>query len=129
MVHIAESEWIIMKELWKKSPLTSREIIDAVADSNNWNAKTIHTLIQRLCKKGAVTAKRRKDTSFYNYYPNVSQKECAISETKHFLKKIYSGSLKNLVSTFVEDDSVSRQEIEELKLLLETLEKEKNDDI
>ncbi len=127
MINIAGSEWIIMKELWKKSPQTSRQIIDNIKDKTSWNSKTVHTLISRLCQKGAVKAIKQEDSPFYDYYSNIDEKECTIYETKNFLKKMYSGSLKNLVSTFVEEGDVSGEDISELRELLEKLEKGKKD--
>lgn len=124
MLHIPASEWIIMKELWKKSPLTSRQIIDNIDDISEWNAKTVHTLISRLCKKGAIIAKKEPGSSFYNYYPAISEEECIREETKSFVNRIFSGSLKNFVSTFVQGENVSKEEISELRHMLEEYEKE-----
>ena len=125
MIRIAESEWIIMKELWKESPLTSRQIIDNISDQTDWNDKTVHTLISRLCKKGAVKSERQKETPFYNYYADISEEECVKEETKNFIQRMYSGSLKNLVSTFAPDESVTKSDIRELRNLLDELEKGK----
>ena len=125
MIRIAESEWIIMVELWNKSPLTSRQIIDSIEDKTDWNDKTAHTLISRLCKKGAVRAEKQKGTPYYDYYANISQEECTREETKNFIQRIYSGSLKNLVSTFAPDESVTKEDIKELRDLLSELEKGK----
>lgn len=123
MIHIPDSEWIIMKELWKQSPLTSRQIIDNIDDVSDWNAKTVHTLISRLCKKGAIIAKKQENSSFYDYYANISEDECVREETKHFIDKMFSGSLKNFVSAFVEEGKVSKEEISELRKILEKYEK------
>ncbi len=123
MIHIAESEWLIMQVLWKKSPLTSRQIIEEIAKKTDWNSKTIHTFIQRLCKKGAIL--KTGEAPHYLYSPAVSEKECAMEETQHFLNRIYHGSLKKLVSTFVESEEISADEIGELKDFLEKLEKER----
>lgn len=123
MVRIAESEWVIMKVLWKESPLTSRQIIDAIDNETDWNAKTIHTLISRLCKKNAIKAVRQDGTVLYNYYANVNEADCVKAETNHLLQRLYGGSLKKLVSTFAEDDSISKTDIKELREYLEKLEK------
>lgn len=125
MINIASSEWIIMKELWKTSPLTSRQIINNIADRTDWNTKTIHTLISRLCKKGAVRAERDEGAYTYLYYANIDEKDCQKNETKSFIDRIYSGSLKNLVSAFVKDNDISDEDISELRKLLDNLEKNK----
>lgn len=122
MVHIAESEWLIMKVLWEESPLSSREIIDRLADSTDWNAKTIHTLIGRLTKKGAIRAEKQEGSAFYRYYANADETECALFESKNFLKRLYAGSLKNMVSAFAENDSLTKEDIKELRNLLDQFE-------
>ena len=122
MVHIAESEWSVMKVLWAESPLSSREIIDRLADSTDWNAKTIHTLIGRLTKKGAIRAEKKEDSAFYLYYAEVDEQECVLFESKNFLQRLYAGSLKNMVSAFAENDHLSKEDIKELRSLLKQYE-------
>ena len=124
MIHIPASEWVIMKELWKDSPLTSRQIIDNIGDSFDWNAKTVHTMISRLCKKGAIIAKKQSGTTFYDYYPAITEEECIREETRSFVNRIFSGSLKNFVSAFVQSGNVSKEEIAELRRMLEKYEKD-----
>ena len=124
MIHIAASEWIIMKELWRESPLTSREIIDRIDNKSEWNAKTVHTLISRLCKKGAVRAEKKDGTPFYNYYASISEKDCAKQEARSFIDRMFSGSVKNFMSAFVQDGNISKEEIKELRQMLEKYEKD-----
>lgn len=38
---ISESEWEVMKLLWNSNPLTSDEIINSLAEKNNWSKQTI----------------------------------------------------------------------------------------
>ncbi|BAH07019.1 BlaI/MecI/CopY family transcriptional regulator [Clostridium kluyveri] len=114
---ISDSEWEIMKVLWKKSPLTSSEIIEILKEYISWNPKTIHTLISRLVKKDAIEVK--KDTPFYLYYPKVSEEECRKTETKSFVKKVYNGSIHLLISNFIKNEKLSEEEIEELRKILD----------
>ena len=114
---ISDSEWEVMKVLWKKSPLTSSEIIGILKEYSSWNPKSIHTLISRLVDKDAIRVK--KDESFYLYCPNVSEEECRRVETKSFIKKVYDGSIHLLISSFVKDEKLSGKEIEELKQILD----------
>lgn len=127
MIHISASEWIIMKELWNKSPMTSREIIDSIDDFTDWNSKTVHTLISRLCKKGAVHAVRDDGAYTYRYYANINEEECIKEETRSFLDRIYEGSIKNMISAFVKHNEISPSEINELRELLDSLGKDEKE--
>lgn len=114
---ISDSEWEVMEVLWKKSPLTSSEIIEILKQYISWNPKTIHTLISRLVKKDAIEVK--KDAPFYLYYPKVSQEECRKIETRSFIKKVYNGSIHLLISNFIKNEKLSDEEIKELKQILD----------
>jgi BlaI family penicillinase repressor len=115
---ISDAEWEIMKIIWKKSPLTSSEIIKELKPISKWKPKTIHTLISRLVEKKALRAEKGI-SPFYLYYPLVNQEECRKIETKSFLKKVYGGSFSLLVANFTKEQKLTPQEIEELKRILE----------
>lgn len=116
MNNISDSEWKIMKVLWRKSPRLGSEIVEELEVNTGWNPKTIHTLIRRLVSKGAVSAK--KENTFYSYYAVVTEADCVKEETKTLLEKCFNGSLNMLISNFIKDEKLSEYEIEELENLL-----------
>jgi BlaI family transcriptional regulator, penicillinase repressor len=114
---ISDAEWLIMKVLWRDSPLTTTKIIEAVSIEANWNPKTIHTLIARLVKKGALGVD--KESGQHKFYPLVNKDECIQEETGSFVRKIYEGSIYNLVANFIHDEKMTAEEMEDLKKLLD----------
>ncbi|MCT8978432.1 BlaI/MecI/CopY family transcriptional regulator [Clostridium sp. CX1] len=113
---ISDAEWQVMKVVWKKTPITSSEIIDGLKQDSLWSSKTIHTLISRLVKKEALGVE--KNSSHYLYYPLVSEEECKREETKSFLQKVYDGSINLLISNFIKEEKLTEEEIEELQSIL-----------
>jgi BlaI family penicillinase repressor len=118
MNNISDSEWKVMKVVWRKSPISGSEIVEELETDTCWNPKTIHTLIRRLVVKGAITAK--KEGTFYSYYAAVSENECVKEETKTFLEKCFNGSFNMLISNFIKDEKLSEEEIEELQVILDS---------
>ncbi len=114
---ISDAEWQVMKVLWNESPLTASQVIDELKKNTTWSPKTIHTLLNRLVEKGALNVD--KDTTPYEYCPRVSQEECMRKETESFLEKVYDGSMKMLLTSFVENERLSPEEIQELRRILE----------
>jgi BlaI family penicillinase repressor len=114
---ISESEWHVMRVLWKKSPLTANEIVKELAGITNWKPKTIKTLITRLTKKGAV--KYEKKGRLYKYRPAVSKDECVHMERRSFVQRVYGGINKPMLASFLEDADLSANDIAELKKILE----------
>jgi BlaI family transcriptional regulator, penicillinase repressor len=120
--NISDSEYVIMQVLWDKNPVSSAEIVSSLKDATGWDPKTIHTFLRRLMSKGIVNA--LKEGSFYKYSPNISRSEYTISETKSFVKKIYDGSISNLIISFVKQEELSKEEVKKLKEILEAAERE-----
>lgn len=114
---ISESEWEIMKIIWKYHPITSQKIIHFLCDKVEWTEPTIKTFINRLVKKGIIGFKRSGRQ--YLYYPLISQKECVKEESKSFLNRVFNGAMGMMISNFLEEAHLSDKEIENLKKILE----------
>lgn len=117
LTRISDAEWQVMRALWKKSPQLANEIAESLGTKIGWNHRTVKTLLSRLVQKGAV--RFEKVDRAYLYHPALDEKACIHAETRSFMKRFYGGALKPLVAAFLEQESLSREEIEELKALLE----------
>ncbi len=114
---ISDSEWEIMKIIWQNPNCTAGEVIDALKDKKEWQPKTVKTLIRRLVDKKALGYEQYKRE--YKYYPLVEERDCVKEESKSFLQRVYRGSLKNMLLNFIEDESLTKEDIEELTRILE----------
>ena len=114
---ITDSEWVVMKVLWEKSPLLNRDIIKSVSERSKWNTKTIDTLLRRLVDKGAVGYKLL-NSKVREYFPLVSHEECEKVESETFLKKVYDGSVSMLIAGLLKHQKVSKEELEKLRELI-----------
>ncbi|QZY53990.1 BlaI/MecI/CopY family transcriptional regulator [Crassaminicella profunda] len=121
---ISESEFEIMKLLWKNNPLTSNEIIDVLSEKMGWSHQTIKTFINRLLNKKVIGFE--KSGRSYLYYPLFSYDDYVKVENKSFLQRIYDGALGTLFSKFLEEENLSQKEIEKLQKILEEKKETKN---
>ena len=113
---ISESEWEIMNVLWDKAPQTANDIILSLQESTDWKPKTIRTLLDRLVQKDVVGV--NKDQRVYTFYPLYSQEECQRAETKSFINRIYGGTMKSMLVQFIHEDTLSDDDINELRTIL-----------
>ncbi|MGG4268118.1 penicillinase repressor BlaI [Peribacillus simplex] len=113
---ISESEWEIMNVLWDKAPQTANDIIVSLQESSNWKPKTIRTLLDRLVQKDVVGV--NKNLRVYTFYPLYTQEECQRAETESFINRIYGGTLKSMLVQFIQEDTLSDDEINELRFIL-----------
>lgn len=117
MPKISDAEWQVMKILWENSPQTANEIVEKLADPNNWNPRTVKTLLNRLVTKGALDFEVKGRS--YLYSPAIAEKECTREARKSFLSRVYGGALQPMLAAFLEDEKLSPEEIAELKRILE----------
>lgn len=114
---ISETEWEVMKSVWRQSPVSAGQVIEALQETDpSWHEQTVKTLLNRLIKKGALGY--RREGRAYWYRPLVSEAECIKAATESFLERVFGGSLQPLLAHFVESHPLSGKEINELTRLL-----------
>ena len=113
---ISEAEFEVMKIVWKYAPISTNEITDKLTKTTSWSPKTIQTLIKRLVTKGALSYE--KQSRVFVYTPLVKENEYVSQESHSFLKRYYGGDITAFVSSYLENDKLSKSEIDSLRTLL-----------
>ncbi len=114
---ITDSEYAIMRILWKaEKQMTVADVVKEL-DGNDWTASTVSTFLQRLLKKEVIACDKKGKTNLY--YPLLKQSEYDLNETENFLSKIYKGSVKNLVAALYENKRLSNEDMSDLKKMFE----------
>lgn len=110
---ISDSELEVMEVLWEAGrPLPVTEIRQALQAKMGWESTTIKTFVQRLCNKGVLLQEKRKN---FFYLPLVSRREYNDWATGNLIQKLYRGSAKSLVAALVHSDSLTQEDVEELR--------------
>lgn len=118
---LSEAEWAVMTAIWKNPNQTMSGIIESMGDKMDWKYSTYVTYVGRLCEKGFVGYKRLGRDNFY--YPLVEKEECFMSESRDLLGRFGNHSAKDLLVYMIRDSELSAQDREELKKLLDELNK------
>lgn len=113
---ISDAEWEVMKIVWSKEEITANEIIESLNGKQEWKNTTVKSLINRLLNKEAIGF--RKNGKEYFYYPLISEEECMKEESQSFLKKVFNGSLNEMVLNLVKSEKLTKDDINELRDIL-----------
>ena len=119
MNRISEQEWKILEVLWKGNGLQLGAILEAMPPEICWTRTTAHTYLTRMISKGLV---RAQGTIPKRYLAAVSREDCVKEERQEMVDRLYRGSAGRLVMSFVKDGSLTREEREELRRLLDEME-------
>ena len=114
-VKLFDSELKVMELIWEKEPISAKELSLLLGESIGWNKNTTYTIIKKLIEKEAVF---REEPNFL-CTSLVKKEQVQIAETKSLIEKLYQGSKKAFFAAFLQNEKLSREELEELKRLLD----------
>jgi BlaI family penicillinase repressor len=117
---ISDAEWEVMNVLWEEAPRTASEVADVLAERTKWNPSTVKTLLGRLVRKGVL--RFRAEGNRYLYTPAIPRDRYVRKESESFIERVF-GSEAPMILHFVRKARLSRQEIEELRRILDEKEK------
>jgi predicted transcriptional regulator len=113
---ISEAEARVMRQLWQRSPQAADEIAAALGPQQGWALATVKTLLNRLLKKGAVTAER--DGRRFLYTPAVPEDAWVADTGLSLIDRLFGGRLAPLVAQFASERQLKPEDVEALKALL-----------
>jgi len=116
MNELTRAEEQVMQVLWKIERGFVKDVVELL-DNPKPAYNTISTIIRILEKKGFVNHKAYGKT--HEYFPIVSKKDYTKSFFGNFLNKYFSNSFQQLVSFFSNENDMSLEEMDKIRLLLE----------
>ena len=120
-ISISDAESVVMEVLWQQHPLTAEDIVAALARQQDWQEATVKTLINRLLKKGAISAQPQGRR--YLYAPVLQREAWLHSQSAGLLDRLFDGRVAPLVAHFGRHRKLGKKDIEELKKLIREMEK------
>lgn len=116
---ISESESLVMEVLWTRAPQTADEIAATLGPANNWQDATVKTFLNRLLKKGVIRAEY--EGRRYLYSPVLQRADWVDAQSRSVLDRLFGGRVAPLVAHFSERQALSRDDIAELRKLIDGL--------
>lgn len=122
MIEITKTEFEVLNALWQGYPASANDIIARLNQQKRWHEKTVKTLLSRLVKKQAVDFDKPQRS--YLYFPLINKTDYVRSESSSFVSRLFAGKVAPLVAGFANTEKLSRQDIEDLKSVIEQWEKD-----
>ena len=105
--------------LWAGGPQTLGQVLERLEGDTGWSRTTVHTYLTRMMGKGLVSA---DEHSPRRYSAAVTLEECAAQEERSLMDRAYGGSAGKLAAAFLRSASLTREERDELRRLLDEME-------
>ena len=115
---IFESEYRFCQILWEHEPVSSTELVRLCRETLGWKKSTTYTVIKRLSERGVVRLENAVVTAL------VSREQVQRSESRQLIDRAFNGSLPQFIAAFASGKALTRQEITEIRQLIDACEEE-----
>jgi len=110
---LAESDFRFMGVIWDHEPVTSKELVQLCQQHFGWKKSTTYTMIKKLCEKGFAQSVDAVVTAL------IPRDRVQAYESERFVEHAFQGSLPGFLAAFLGGKTLSLQEAEKLKQLID----------
>ena len=100
--------------IWEREPIPSGELVKLCEKELSWKKPTTYTVLRKLCEKGIFVNENGIASSL------ISRQEFYAMQSERFVEETFDGSLPAFVAAFTKRKQLSKEEIEELRKLIDT---------
>lgn len=122
----SEGELEILRILWHASPATVRQVNERLNEQRPVGYTTTLKQMQIMHEKGLLS--REKEGKTHLYRPLISENETRSRLIDKLLDSAFGGSTAELVMQALGHHRTSREELDEIRQLLDQLEEDQNND-
>ena len=119
MIKLTAKEEEIMGFFWEKGPLFVKQLLEFYEEPKP-HYNTLSTIVRGLEEKGFIAYTAYGNT--YQYYAAISEEEYRRRTLKGVISKYFDNSYTRVVSTLIEEEEIS---LDELKDLIRRIESKK----
>lgn len=110
---LGEVEMKFASLIWQNEPVQSGELAKLSEKELGWKKSTTYTVLKRLCERGIFQNEKGTVTS------RISHKEFQAKQSEKFVAETFQGSLPGFVAAFCSQNTLSEEEITELKRIID----------
>ena len=119
-----DAELGILRSLWVLGPSTVREVLAHLERESGYT--TVLKLLQIMTEKGLV--EREKQGNTHVYWAAISQEATQRHLVRDLLDRAFPGSMQKLVMQALTEKPASRDELAEIRALIDSLEADAEDE-
>lgn len=113
---LAEKQKLFADIIWANAPLSSKDLTKICEEKLEWKRTTTYTMLKNLIDKG-IFANNNGTVEVL-----VSKEEFGITQGQDVLDDNFGGSLPKFLTAFTRKNKLSKQDINELQQLIESIE-------
>lgn len=112
-----DSERKVMECLWDEGDMSAKEIAEKLERTVGWSKPTTYTIIRKCVSKDCL---ERIEPGFICHALITREYICS-QETEALIERNYGGNADRLVASLIDNQKLSKEDIEQLKKLIQEL--------
>jgi predicted transcriptional regulator len=118
---LAKSELEVARIVWRLGEASVRQVLDALPSDRNLDFKTVQTYLRRLDAKGYLRTRREGRAKVY--LPRIRPDQVVREVIDDLVHRLFGGEALPLFQHLIQDRGLKVGEIEQLRAMLDQLEK------
>ncbi len=114
---LTTAELEVMKVLWRKQPISAREVHDGLPKDQGWAYSTTRTILDRMARKELI--RRQSFHGLWLFETAITRPRGLAGFIRRFADRVLEVPVPQVVSLFVENGRLSSEELRELETILE----------
>lgn len=111
---LCDSDYRFMTIVWENAPVGSGELAKLCNEFLGWKKSTTYTIIKKLSEKGYI----KNENAVVSVL--IGQEEVQRDESNYFVERTFGGSLPGFLSAFLGGKSISKEEAEKIKQIIDS---------
>jgi len=99
--------------IWAREPIASGELVKLCEKELNWKKSTTYTVLKKLCERGIFQNNDGVVTSL------LTKEEFNAVQSEQFVEDTFEGSLPAFLAAFTSRKTLSKDEVEEIRRLID----------
>ncbi|MDO5422385.1 MAG: BlaI/MecI/CopY family transcriptional regulator [Eubacteriales bacterium] len=110
---LCDSDYRFMLIVWENAPVSSGELVKLCRERLGWKKSTTYTVIKKLSEKGYI------ENIDATVRVRIPKDQVQAQETDYFVERTFDGSLPLFLNAFLGGKTISRQEAEQIRRLID----------
>ena len=113
---LTESEWAIIKAVWRLEPCSAPQVQQTLEAQPGWTYSTVRTFMDRMTVKGLLRGEKFGKVTFY--ISTITRKQAQRAELLYALRHAFNGALTPMVQCLLESGKISEKELTDLESII-----------
>ncbi|MCH5350195.1 MAG: BlaI/MecI/CopY family transcriptional regulator [Oscillospiraceae bacterium] len=117
-----DAEYRLLSLIWENEPINSTQLSKLCLEKLGWKKPTTYNLIRKLSERGFLKNENATVTAL------VKKEQVAKYEGEMVVEKNFGGSLPAFISAFLDGKTISAEEADEVKRMIDKARRKNNHD-